>query len=58
MLYCVQFKRLRKKMERFESNPLAHGDEIDKAYERGKKLARLRYLYKKSFIVLKRMRMH
>lgn len=58
MLYCIQFKGLRKKMERFESDPLPHGAEIDKAYAKAKKLAKMRYLYKKSFIVLKRVRMH
>lgn len=58
MLYCIQFKSLRKKMERFESDPLPHGEEIDKAYIKAKKLAKLRYLYKKSFIVMKRIRMH
>lgn len=57
MLYCLQFKSLRRKIERFEQDPAAHGGEIDRLYIRGQKLQRLRYLYKKSRVVLKRMGM-
>ena len=55
MLYCLQFKGLRKRIEHFEADPAAHGDEIDRLYARGQRLQRLRYLYKKSRVVLKRM---
>jgi predicted DNA-binding protein (MmcQ/YjbR family) len=55
MIYCVQFKSLAKKMERFESDPLSFGKEIDAAYMKAKKWIRFRYLYKKGRIVLKRM---
>ncbi len=55
MLYCLQFKSLRRKIERFEQDPAAHGGEIDRLYIRGQKLQRMRYLYKKSRVVLKRM---
>lgn len=57
MIYCVQFKSLRKKVEKFESDPLAHAAEIDKDYALAQKYTKLRYLYKKGRIVLKRLKM-
>lgn len=57
MLFCLQFKSLRKKIESFEDDPMSHADEIDAAYEKGQKMMKWRYLYRKSYIVLKRLRM-
>ncbi len=57
MLYCLQFKSLRSKIESFEANPLAHDEEIDRIYEKGQKLYKLRYLYRKGRIVLRRYTM-
>ena len=54
MCFCLQFKRLRKKIVKFEDNPLAHADEINKLYAKGQKLTRPQYIYHKSRIVLKR----
>ncbi len=55
MIFCVQFGSIRKKIERFEDDPLAHAEEIDRLYEKAQKYTRIRYLYKKSRIVLKRL---
>lgn len=57
MLFLLQFKPLRKKVVCFEQDPLAHADEIDKLYIKGQKEFRLRYLYKKSHIVAKRVKL-
>lgn len=57
MLYCLQYKNLRKKVEQFEADPMTHGGEIDKAYSKGKKKERIRYIYKKARIVMKRYQM-
>ena len=57
MIFCVQFKDLRKKVEAFETDPLPHGAEIDKLYARAQKYAKLRYVYKKSRIAAKRVKM-
>lgn len=57
MLYCLQFKWTRRKIEKFEKDPAAHGKEIDKLYAQSRHLAQLRYLYKKSHVVLKRLTM-
>lgn len=54
MLYCLQFKFIRKKIVTFEDDPLAHGKEIDMLYDRGRKISKIRYIYKKARIVLKR----
>ncbi len=54
MLYCLQFKSLRGRIESFESDVAAHGGEIDSLYTLGQKLSRVRYVYKKSRVVLKR----
>ncbi len=55
MIYCVQFRHLAKKMERFETDPLMFGDAIDAAYQKAKRMTKLRYFYKKARIVLKRL---
>ena len=57
MIYCLQFKKLRKKVEQFEDDPVAHSAQIDKLYQKGLKLAKPRYVYRKSTIVLRRYRM-
>lgn len=54
MLYCLQFKFARKRVETFEDDPLAHGEEIDSLYEKCRKRSKKRYLYKKARIVLKK----
>ena len=53
MTYCQQFKTLRRKMWRFEEEPLAHRAEIEALYHRGQKLYKLRYLYRKLRIAVK-----
>ena len=57
MLYCLQFKDLRKKVESFESDPIPHGEEIDRLYARAQKLSKARYLYKKGVVVLKKYKL-
>lgn len=57
MIYCVQFKGLRKQVEKYEADPLPHGAAIDRAYARAQRLVKLRYVYKKSRVVLKRLKM-
>ena len=57
MLYCYQFRTLRKKVVAAEADPLARGDEIDRWYVKAQKLAKIRYLYKKGRVVLKRFRL-
>lgn len=57
MLYCLQFKGIRKEIETFEENPEAHGERIDQLYAKAQKKAKTRYLYKKSRVVLKRLTM-
>ena len=54
MLYCYQYKSMHRALERFESDPLPHGAEIDRMYAKAQKMGRLRYLYKKGRVVLKR----
>lgn len=57
MLYCLQFPHLRRKIVTYEGDPLAHAQEIDSAYEKGLKLAKFKYLYKKSRVALKKYTM-
>lgn len=57
MLYCLQFKSTREKVESFESDPVAHGEEIDSLYAQGQKLSKIRYIYKKSRVVLKKYKL-
>lgn len=55
MIYCVQFKSMRKKMESFEHDPLKYEKAIDAMYAKAKKIAKIRYVYKKAMIVFKRI---
>ena len=57
MLYCLQFASMKKKIESFENDPLQHGETIDRMYDKAKKMARIRYVYKKARIVLKRVKL-
>ena len=57
MLYCLQFRLMRKKIESFEDDPAAHGKEIDLLYSRSEKLKRIRYFYQKARVVLKKYRL-
>ena len=54
MLYCLQFSSIRKSVEAFEANPIAHGQEIDSLYALAQKYSKIRYVYKKSRVVLKK----
>ena len=53
MIYCLQFKSTRKKVEQWENDPAAHRAEINALYEKAQKLAKARYYYKKARVVLK-----
>ena len=53
MIYCLQFKSTRKKVEQWESDPAAHRAEIDALYAKAQKMAKYRYYYKKARVVLK-----
>ena len=53
MIYCLQFKSTRKKVEQWENDPAAHRQEIDALYQKAQKLAKYRYYYKKARVVLK-----
>ena len=53
MIYLLQFKSTRKKVEQWEKDPAAHRQEISKLYEKAQKLAKARYYYKKARVVLK-----
>ena len=55
LIYLWQFPRYRKKCLKYEQDPLAHQQEIEKDYQQAHRLYRLRYLYKKSMVVLKRV---
>lgn len=55
MLYCLQFKGLRKRIEGFEADPIAHGREIDRLYAKGQRWSKARYLYKKSRVLWKKI---
>ncbi len=57
MTYCWQFPSLRKRLEAVESEPLAHEKEIRQLYQKGRRMAKTRYLYKKGHIVWKRFAM-
>ena len=48
---------MKKKIESFENDPLQHGETIDRMYDKAKKMARIRYVYKKARIVLKRVKL-
>ena len=55
LLYLWQFPRYRKKCLKYEQDPLANQQKIEKNYRQARRLHRLRYLYKKSRVVLKRI---
>lgn len=55
LIYLWQFPRYRRKCLKYEQDPLAHQQEIEKDYRNAHRLYRLRYLYKKSMVVLKRI---
>ena len=55
MIYCWQFRRFRARLERWEADPAAHMEELEACYARAQKLARARYLYKKGYVVLRRL---
>ena len=56
MIYCIQFRRLRKKIESFENDPTAHAAKINSLYSRALKYSKIRYVYKKSRVVFKRLK--
>ena len=55
MTYCLQFPGLRKQVERYEDDPMAHQDTINRLYARATKRFRLRYYRKKLTVVAKRI---
>lgn len=54
MIYCWQFKRFQKKLSSYEKNINRYGAEIEKLYHQACKLNRIRYIWKKGIIVMKR----
>lgn len=54
MIYCWQFARFRKQLHRWEKDPIPHASEIDRMYQKAQKLAKMRYLYKKGNVVLRK----
>ncbi len=57
MIYCWQFRSLRAKVARWESDPLPYEKEIGALYAKAERLAKARYLFRKSHIVLQRVSM-
>ncbi len=57
MIYCLQFKSMRSKIEGFEHDPIKYENKIAAMYVRAKKMAKIRYIYKKARIVLKRIKL-
>lgn len=57
MIYCWQFAPLRARLESIGNDPLSHEKEIRRLYARGRRMAKVRYLYKKGRIVFKRFTM-
>ena len=55
MIYCWQFEKFRKKLLSWESDPTAHMVELDLCYAQAQKMARTSYLYKKGYVVWRRM---
>lgn len=55
MTYCLQFPSIRKKIEYFESSPVAHQEEINALYGKALKRFKMRYYWKKANIVLRRL---
>ena len=55
MIYCWQFPVFRSRLLHWEEDPLPHAADIHRAYRRAERLSRVRYLYKKGRVVLKRL---
>lgn len=55
LLYLWQFPSYRKKCLQYERDPSAFQQQIEKDYRNAQRRTRLRYLYKKSMVVLKRL---
>jgi radical SAM superfamily enzyme YgiQ (UPF0313 family) len=53
LIYCQQFRRLRKKAAALSAEPLAHQKQINAIYKRGRLLYKLRHLARKADMVLK-----
>ena len=53
LTYLLQYKSLKPLAEKYETDPVKYANEIDRAYAKGKKKAKTRYLYKKARIALK-----
>lgn len=56
LIFLWQFPCFRRRCLRYEQDPLAFRAHIGRDYARGLRLARLRYLYKKARVVLKRLK--
>lgn len=52
MIYCLQFPRLRIKVEQYESDPMAHKEKIDTLYQKATQQFKRRYYWKKFNVVL------
>ena len=57
MIYCWQFSLFRPLLRRWETQPLVHAPSLHRCYALALRLAKLRYLHKKSGVVLLRLRM-
>ncbi len=57
MIYCSQFKWMRKTIGRFEDDPEKYKNEINRLYAWGNRMGCVRYYYKKIRVVLKRLRL-
>ena len=55
MIYCWQFSCFRNQLRRWERLPTAHPEQIHRMYRYARRLARVRYIWKKGRIVLKRL---
>ena len=55
MIYCWQFPVFRSRLLHWEEDPLPHAADIHRAYRQAERLSRVRYLYKKGRVVLKRL---
>ena len=55
MIYCWQFKKFRPRLEKWEADPTAHMAELEACYAKARKMARTRYLYKKGYVVWRRL---
>ncbi len=56
LIYIWQFPFYRKRCLKYEKDPMAYQKEIERDYAAAQKLTKLRYLYKKSMVVFKRIR--